>query len=108
MTLLIDEKKEKKKQMKDLTLHEKFLKYHEDNPEIYEILKRLAFEAKKKGRKKIGIKMLWEVMRWERFIHSNDPEGYKLNNNYPSRYARLLMENEKELEGFFEVRKLRS
>lgn len=38
-----------------------------------------------------------------------DPdEQWKLNNNFTSRYARLLLENEPELEGLFEIRSLRS
>jgi hypothetical protein len=52
--------------------------------------------------------MIWEAMRWERFLLTKDIEKYKLNNNYPSRYARLIVENNPEFEGFFETRKLRS
>lgn len=91
-----------------LCLDEKFWDYHQNNPWIYDELVRLARQAKKAGKNKIGIKMIWETMRWKRFIESKDPEKFKLNNNFPSRYARLIMQNEKDLEGIFDVRKLRS
>lgn len=89
-------------------LQGKFMTFHENNPFIYQTLVRLARQAKKAGKGKIGIGMLWEVMRWEHFLETNDGEGYKLNNSYRSRYARLIMEQERDLEGIFETRKLRT
>jgi hypothetical protein len=85
----------------------KFLAFHQANPHVYAELRRLAIEAKANGAQKVGIKMLWEVMRWNqrRYIHTDDPGSeFKLNNNYPSFYARLLMESEPELAGLFELR----
>lgn len=94
--------------MEESRIESRFQEFHQKNPDIYIILARLAREAKASGRKKLGVKMLWEVMRWELMIQSSDVEGYKLNNNFPSRYARLLMQQEKDLSSFFELRKLRS
>jgi hypothetical protein len=37
-----------------------------------------------------------------------DGEEFKLNNNYTSRYARLLMEREAGLSGLFATRELRA
>lgn len=37
-----------------------------------------------------------------------DPQGYRLNNNWPSRLARHVMRNVPALAGFFETRELRS
>lgn len=95
-------------EMNTSRIEEKFQEYHKNNPNIYSILARLARQAKTSGKRKMGVKMLWEVMRWELLIQSTDVEGYKLNNNYPSRYARLIMEQEKDLSTFFETRQLRS
>lgn len=88
-------------------LEEKFFAFHEGHPEVYQTLVKLAREAKGKGKRKIGIGMLWEVMRWQMYLQTKDPDGYKLNNNHRSRYARLIMEQEKGLDGLFEVRRLR-
>lgn len=89
-------------------LESKFLKFHEENPEIYDELVKLARQAKTVGRKKMGMKAIWEIMRWERMIKTKDASGYKLNNDYTSRYSRLIMEKEKDLKDFFETRKLRA
>ena len=52
--------------------------------------------------------MLFEVLRWEWIIRGlpDTAEEFKLNNNYTSRYARLIMESEPGLEGVFETRRL--
>ena len=85
----------------------RFRDFHRDNPEVYEELMVLVRQAMARGRKKIGIKMLWEVVRWNRFLRTTD-EKYKLNNNYHSRFARLIMDNEPGLAGIFETRVLKS
>jgi hypothetical protein len=53
--------------------------------------------------------MLFEVMRWNWFMTTTDPDSdFKLNNNYRSRYARKLMDEYPELDGIFEVRELKA
>ena len=86
-------------------IEERFLKFHTENPDVYTQLVALARQAKAKGAKKIGIKMLWEVLRWNRFMASSDGK-FKLNNSYHSRYARLIITSEPEFQGFFELREL--
>ena len=78
--------------------------FHIANPYVYCRLRDMAVALAKRGRKKIGIKTLWEVMRWEHWMETD--EEPRLNNDYTSRYARLLMDNEPELRDMFEVRKL--
>jgi len=41
-------------------------------------------------------------------IETQDPDGWKLNNNYTSRYARLVMDECPDLDGFFNTRELQS
>jgi hypothetical protein len=84
-----------------------FAAFHAAHPEVYATLARLARVALARGRSRIGIKRLWEVMRWDLDVGEDDGE-FKLNNNYPSRYARLLMRQERDLAGLFETRELRS
>lgn len=92
----------------DASLAERrFREFHRDNPEVYKELMVLVRQAIARGRKKIGIKMLWEVVRWNRFLQTSD-EKYKLNNNLHSRYARLIMDKEPGLAGIFETRELKS
>ena len=91
---------------KQATLDETFEEFHERNPHIYHRLVEYALMVKRAGRK-IGMKALFERLRWDYMIQTRFKGDYKLNNNYTSRYARLLMEQEPELDGFFETRELR-
>jgi len=85
-----------------------FLAFHEANPKVYAELVRLARQAKARGRTKVGIGMLWEVLRWHFWLETNGADEFKLNNNHRSRYARLIMGLEADLLGVFETRELRS
>lgn len=91
-----------------MTIQEQFEDYHAAHPELYLELVRLALDVKGRGRKKYGLKAIAEVARWNLGYHKEDDEEYAINNNYVSRYARLIMENEPELKGFFELRKLKA
>ena len=44
--------------------HEDFLRFHQQNPMVYDQLERLAFKLKVKGVERWGIKALWEVLRY--------------------------------------------
>jgi hypothetical protein len=49
------------------------------------------------------------VLRWEWQGATTDPNAeWKLNNNYRSRFARLIMDNEPDLAGVFETRELKA
>ncbi len=86
----------------------RFHNFHHDNPHVYVELVRLARQARARGHLKIGIKMLWEVMRWNFKMQTTDTTSdFKLSNDYHSRYARLIMKQEKDLDGLFELRELR-
>jgi hypothetical protein len=90
-----------------MTIEQQFVAFHKANPHVYESLCRLAREAKARGASKLGIKQLWEVMRWEMGIFTAEAD-YRLNNNYHSRYARLMMRDEDDLVDAFDTRVLRT
>lgn len=85
------------------TIDEQFASFHRQNPHVYSALRDLAIRTKRSGAKKYGMAGLFEVLRWTHTITTNGDE-FKLNNNYRALYARLLMKNEPELAGFFNVR----
>jgi hypothetical protein len=86
----------------------RFAAFHAENPQVYSELLRLAREARALGAQRIGIKMLWEVMRWNLTVRIQRADGeFKLNNNYHSRYARML-QREPDLAGCFELRELKT
>jgi len=92
------------------SIQQQFEEFHARHPDVYRTLCRLARRAKGAGRSKIGMRMLFEVIRWEWIIAGlpDEAEEFKLNNNYISRYARRIMAQEPDLEGFFPIRALRA
>lgn len=83
--------------------------FHARHPDVYQAVCHLARQAKRAGRSVIGIGMLWEVLRWQTFLAADDErEPFRLNNNYRSRYARLVMDLEDDLDAIFKLRELQT
>lgn len=81
-----------------------FRQFHRDNPHVYIQLVRLARRGRRSGATKLGIGQLFEVLRWRTMLATTDPD-FKLNNNYRAHYARLIMEQEPDLAGAFDLRR---
>lgn len=90
------------------TTQERFEDFHEAHPEVFRFLVNTCYELQRKGFKHYGIKGLWERARWHFQVEKDLGEEFKLNNNYHSRYARLIISEYPDLDGFFELRELRS
>lgn len=90
------------------TIQERFEKFHQEHPEIYAALVELAWTWKRAGQTKCGIKMLWERLRWEMGMRRRPGEEFLADNNFHSRFVRLLCEREPDLAGMFELRELRA
>lgn len=89
------------------TIDEAFRLFHAANPWVYDALVRLARDMHERGRRRLGIGMLFEVLRWQWFRGTLDPSSdFKLNNNYRSRYARMIATYEPDLADIFEMRRL--
>lgn len=78
-----------------------FKAYLSSNPEVYDRLVTLARSVKNSGMKKCGIAMIYEVVRYEGTVSNNGKGKYKLPNAYRAGYARLIMDRETDLAGFF-------
>jgi hypothetical protein len=94
----------------DLTIQERFERFHAANPQVYRALREMALGLKARGHERIGVKMLWEALRYRYMAEGVSPVGgdvYRLNNIYTSRYARLLAA-EPGLRGLFEMRELKA
>ena len=96
-------------ELKDKTIDQAFEAFDHANPHVYENLVRLATRLKKAGRSRVGIKHLFEVLRWEYSIKTEHAENqYTLNNNFTSRYARKIIDENPDLQDMFEIRELKS
>lgn len=80
-----------------------FVKYHEDNPHVYEKFKEMTFKTIERGFKNYSTNGIFEVMRWHTGTSGNDE--YKINNNYRAFYARLFAKDFPEFKDFFRTRK---
>ena len=90
-----------------LTIDEKFHLFHEANTEVYDRIVSITRDLKLRGFKRAGMKMIFERLRWLYAIQTVG-EDYKLNNNYTALYARKVMAEHPELNGFFVTRERRS
>ena len=90
-----------------LTIQQKFERFHADNPWIYDRLVELARDRVAIGHQRVGIGLLFEALRWKRGEETRDVNSdFKLNNNYRSRYVRLICAQEPDLADRFETRRL--
>jgi len=85
------------------TLEQSFLFFNTANPHIWEEIKRRARLLLRNGAKRIGIKMIYESIRYDYAIHTNGSRP-KLNNNYTAFYARKLSELPDMPPGVIELR----
>lgn len=82
---------------------EKFKDFHEANPQVYERLVNMTRNLVARGRPRIGMGMLFEVIRWEHYMKT-EGEPFKLNNNYRAFYSRLIEKENPDLKGIFTKR----
>ena len=73
---------------------------------VWEQFKATTFEAIKRGFKTYGSKGIFEIIRWTQAGDIKD-DGFKLNNNYTSDYARKFMLEFPQHKGFFKLRKVK-
>lgn len=71
------------------TIDERFQAFRAANPWVEQALVRLTRDMVARGHDTIGMKMLFEVLRWQ-VARGTTADDFKLNNSYSSRYARLL------------------
>jgi hypothetical protein len=92
------------------TIQQRFEAFHQANPWIYRVLVQMIQELRDHGVTRFGVRSLWEVLRWKITMGQvHVPDGdFKLNDNFISRYARLLIANNPEYVTMFELRALRA
>ena len=83
----------------------RFRAFHEANPHVYARLVELAREARRAGVERLGMRMLWERLRWDARLRTvRGEDEWKLNNDLAPSFARMLMSREPDLRGLFETR----
>jgi len=87
-----------------LALSERFERFNDNNPSVYRNLVKLARQFRSKRPDAIiGIQMLFEVLRWNYWINVDSDEQFKFPNAFAAGYSRMIMKQEKDLEGIFKL-----
>ena len=86
----------------------RFVEFHHANPQVYKTLVALARKWAQAGHDKCSIDMLFHLLRWEYGTSTSGDSGFRLNDHFTSRYARLISANEPDLADLFNTRSIRS
>ena len=84
---------------------EGFNNFHHENPHVYKLFTRFAFDAIRAGRPRFSARTVIHRIRWYTSIETNDPEGFKINNNWSPYYARMFVGEFPHHSKFFASRK---
>ncbi len=87
-----------------LSVRDRFVIYHRDNPRIFELFKKFAYEALNSGRPRFSSWAIINRIRWEVDIETNSGDGFKISNDFIAYYSRLLIHRHPEFKGFITVR----
>lgn len=79
-----------------------FADYNKEHPHIYNEFKKIAFEFINRGYKRIGSKMVCEIIRYQSMIKGDGT--YKVNNIYTADYARQFEKDFPDQKGIFTKR----
>lgn len=74
----------------DLTISERFERFHAENPTVYARLRDMALIEAAQGAQRISTKLLFERLRAQGPATANGADPYRFDNSYTSRYARML------------------
>lgn len=83
-----------------------FKEWIQDNLHIYNEFERHAFHLKREGKRDFySARAIMEQMRWETLFKEVGSADYKINNNSIPYLSRLVMLENLELDGMFQLRR---
>lgn len=86
------------------SLDQRFIEYHQANPEIYDAFENMALKVVNSGRGYFGARFIFQYLRWQ--TKTAGSGEFKINNNYIARYVRLFEKRNPQHQGFFKTRKM--
>lgn len=90
------------------TPQDRFKAFHRANPGVWALFRQFAHEAKQAGQTRFSADAILHRIRWHVRIETRSSDGRKINNDFAAYYARMLMADEPEFAGFFELRTTRA
>lgn len=92
----------------DESIDAQFARFDAAHPEVYELFQRFSGELLGRGRAHYSADAILHRIRWHYAVNVDHDGGFKINNNFSSRYARKLAADDQRFAEFFEFRVLRS
>lgn len=89
------------------SIDERFRAFDREHPEVFRLFRQYAEHIRANGHDRYSADAILHRIRWHYHIERGERD-FTINNDFSSRYARLLMEVDPSFVGFFEVRELRS
>lgn len=89
----------------ELTHREAAEQWMDENPDVYAMFERFALQMAER-RRRFGIGLLAERVRWETFLLWPSTD-YKINNNHRAYIARRLIADHPELDDLIQRRRTR-
>lgn len=88
---------------------ERFQRLLREHPEVYELFRVRAWQLRNRGKRHISADSICHYLRDETPIDTRTGEDtYRINNDFSSRFARLLIAEEPSFSAYIETRRLRS
>ena len=87
-------------------LKEKWWKWHNENPEFFDLFERFTFEAISKGHNRLSAWLIANRIRWETMIVTTG-DDYKISNDFIAFYSRYFMHKHPQYKGFFKTKTMK-
>lgn len=88
------------------SIQSRFEVFDRENPQVYAKFKEYSGQLLCTGRRRFSANFIIGRIRWDYAIETNAAD-FKINNDFPSRYARKLIAEKPEFQGKFELRRIR-
>ena len=91
------------------TIQDRFQEFDAKHPEVFDLFVAFSRELLTAGHESYSADAILHRIRWHFDVNEKRDSGFKINNNFSSRYARKLAAiNPIEFGSFFRFRNLRS
>jgi len=92
------------------SIDQRFVDFDRSNPHVWTEFEAMALRLSRAGHKRYSADAILHVIRYDYDVRtlraSDSSDGFKINNDFSSRYARKFARQHPELSSFFEQRKL--
>lgn len=88
------------------SIDDRFRASDREHPEVFRLFREYAERIRAKGHERYSADAILHRIRWHYHIERGERD-FAINNDFASRYSRLLMTVDPSFAGFFETRELR-